>query len=347
MPTSVTSDRACVDTACRRPSGGAAGALVLLLAAGLHGGASAQAPTRGEGDFPAKPVRMVAGFAAGGGSDTICRPVAAQMSAGLGQQVIVDNRVGAGNSIAAELVVKSAPDGYTILCVNANHTLNPVVYDNLPYDTERDLTGISQISASSLILIANPALAAGNVKELVALARAKPNTLNAGTIGTAGSGAVTTAMLKLVAAMPFVIVPYKAAGEAMLGLVRGDVQFAVASQASAMPFLKAGKVKVLAVHSKSRLAYLPDVPTLAESGLHGLDLGPWEGIVAPAKTPPALIDRLNREIVRALRQPEVIKVYASAGVDPVGSSPAEFNEFIRGQLALFRKSFKDGRIAGS
>ncbi len=320
--------------------------LAAVLMAGLHGGAFAQGAAKGAVDYPNKPVRMVAGFAAGGGSDNVCRPVAIQMSLGLGQQVIIDNKVGAGNSIASEFVARSAPDGYTIQCVNANHTLNAFVYDNLPYDTERDFTGISQFSSSALILVGSLSLPANSVKELIALAKAKPNTLNAGTSGTAGSGAVTTAILKEKTGMPFVIIPYKAATEAMLGLVRGDLQFAVASQSSAMALLKGGKIKVLAVHSKKRLAHMPDVPTLEESGLQGLDLGPWEGVIAPARTPPAIIDKLYREILRSLKQPELLKVFTALGVEPVGSSPAEFNEHIRGQLALFRQSFKNGKIGG-
>ena len=318
--------------------------LAAILMAGLHGGAFAQGAPKGGADYPNKPVRLVAGFAAGGGSDNVCRPLSIQMSMGLGQQVIIDNTVGAGNSIASEFVARSVPDGYTIQCVNANHTLNAFVYDNLPYDTERDFTGISQFSSSALILVGSLSLPANSVKELIALAKAKPNTLNAGTSGTAGSGAVTTAILKQKTGMPFVIIPYKAATEAMLGLVRGDLQFAVASQASAMSLLKSGKLKVLAVHSKNRLAHMPDVPTLEESGLPGLDLGPWEGVIAPVKTSPAIIDRLYREIVRSLKQPELLKVFTALGVEPVGSSPAEFNEHIRGQLALFRQTFKDGKI---
>lgn len=319
----------------------------MALAAGAQAApVFAQASKAGAADYPTKPIRMVAGFAAGGGSDTICRPVAAHMSQGLGQQVVVENKVGAGNSIASDFVAKSAPDGYTIQCVNANHTLNAFVYDNLPYDTERDFTGISQISTSALILVGSLSLPAGSVKELIALAKAKPDSLNAGTSGTAGSGAVTTAILKQVTGMPFTIVPYKAATEAMVALVRGEIQFAVASQASAMTLLKSGKIKILAVHSKKRLAHLPDVPTLEESGLRGLDLGPWEGIIAPAKTPPAIIDRLNREIVRTLKQPEVLKIYASHGVEAVGSTPAELNEHIRAQFTLFRQMFKNGKIGG-
>jgi len=308
--------------------------------------ALSQAAKSGANEYPTKPIRMVAGFAAGGGSDNICRPLAIQMSQGLGHQVIVDNRVGAGNSIASDFVAKASPDGYTLQCVNANHTLNAFVYGNLPYDTERDFAGVSQISTSALILVGTPALQANTVKELIALAKAKPNTLNAGTSGTSGSGAVTTAILKQVTGMPFVIIPYKAATEAMLGLIRGDLQFAVASQSSAMALVRSGKLKVIAVHSKKRLPHMPDVPTLEESGLRGLDLGPWEGVIAPAKTPVAIIDKLNREIVRSLKQRELVSVYEALGVEPVGSTPAEFNEHIRGQMALFRQTFKDGKIGG-
>lgn len=295
-------------------------------------------------DYPVRPIRMVAGWPAGGGSDIIARAVSHQLSLILGQQVFVDNKVGAGNTIASDFVAKAAPDGYTLQFVNANHTLNAFVYDHLTYDTEKDFSPISQVSASALILVANLTLPVSSFKELMSLAKAKPGTLNAGTGGTAGSGAVTTEIFKKVSSMPFVTIPYKGGAEAILALIRGDIQFSIISQASSLSFVKSGKLKVFATSSKKRLTYLPDVPTFRELGLAGLDLGPWEGVIAPATVPQAIIEKLHIEIVRALRQTELVTSFSLQGVEVVGSSPVEFGDHIRDQMATFRQAFRGGKI---
>jgi tripartite-type tricarboxylate transporter receptor subunit TctC len=291
-------------------------------------------------NYPERPIRVVAGWPAGGGSDVVARLICSQLSASLGQQVLVDNRAGAGNSIASEIVAKAPANGYTLQFVNANHTLNPFVYEKLSFDTERDFSPVSQVTRSALVLVVNAGLAVGSVKDLAALIHARPDTLAAATAGTAGSGAVTTEVLKRLTGMPFIVVPYKGGGPAMVAVVQGESQFAIASQASAMPFIKSAKVKVLATASRQRPAHLADVPTFQEAGLPAIDLSPWEGIIAPAKTPPAIVDLIYRHAVRALKQPEVLSTLAASGIEPVGSSPQEFREHIHQQLLTLRRVLK-------
>jgi tripartite-type tricarboxylate transporter receptor subunit TctC len=298
----------------------------------------------GAGDYPSRPIRMVAGWPAGGGSDLIARVVCNQLSVELGQQVVVDNRAGAGNTIASDIVTKAPPNGYTLQFVNANHTLNPFVYGNLPYDTERDFIPISQVSRSALVLVVNGGSPIGSMKELMSIAAQKPGSLSAGTSGTAGSSAVTTDLFKRVSGLDYVIVPYKGGGPAMLALMSGEIQFAIATQATAMGFIKNGKLKPLGVSTEKRLPYMPGVPTFLEHGLQGLDLGPWEGIIAPAKTPQAVIDKVHAAVVRALKAPELLASYAAQGIDPVGSTPAEFAAHVRKQLETFKATFKGRKI---
>ncbi len=321
---------------------------ILLLAAialYAHGNALAQrAAQKGDGDFPNKPVRMVAGWPAGGGSDLIARVVCIQLSRSLGHPVIIDNRQGAGNSVASEIVANSAPNGYTLQFVNANHTLNQFVYGKLRYDIVKDFAPISQVSTSALVLVTNASFPATSLKDLIAMAKAKPGSLSAGTSGTAGSGAVTTEIFRLVSGLNFLVVPYKGGAPAMVALLQGEIQFAIGTQATTMGFIKSGKLKVLATSSKTRLAHLPGVPTFDEHGLKGLELGPWEGIIAPAQTPSAVIDRVYRDVVKALKTPEVLESLSSQGIEPVGSTPAEFNTHIRQQLETFSRVYDGGKI---
>lgn len=306
--------------------------------------AGAACAAAGASDYPSRPVRMVAGWPAGGGSDLIARVVCNALSIQLGQQVIIDNRSGAGNTIASEIVAKAPPNGYTLQFVNANHTLNPFVYGNLPYDTERDFIPISQVSRSALFLVVSGGSSIGSMKELMSVIAQKPGALSAGTSGTAGSSAVTTDLFKRVSGLDYVIVPYKGGGPAMLALMGGEIQFAIATQATAMGFIKNGKLKALGVSTEKRLPYMPDVPTFLEHGLQGLDLGPWEGVIAPAKTPKEILDKVHAAVVRAMKSPELLASYAAQGIEPVGSTPAEFAAHIHKQLEMFKTMFKGRKI---
>ena len=320
----------------------AAAALMML---GLQAGASAPVALQGsDGDYPSRPIRMIIGNPPGGGSDLLARVVSNELSKSLQQRVVIDNRPGAGHIVASEIVAKALPNGYTLQWVNANFTFNPFVYGKLPYDTERDFAPVSQLATQPLVLVVTPSFPVATVKDLIAMARAKPGALSASTAGTAGVAAMTTAMFRLQTGTDYVIVPYQGGAQAMLALLRGEVQFSFSTTASGMESIRNGRVKVLATSSKQRLAYLPDAPTFVESGLTGLDIAPWDGILAPAKTPRAIIDRLHRELVKALGLPNVLAHAAASGSETIGSTPDEFAAEIRRQLEMFDRLFKAGII---
>lgn len=313
----------------------------MLFALTLHDARAAQAPPT-DANYPVRPIRIVAGWSAGGGSDVLARLLTNQLSMSLGQQVIIDNRVGAAHTIASDIVVRAAPNGYTLQMINANHTINPFVYPKLPYDTERDFAPVSQLTRNTLVLVANAALPVANVKELIALVHSKPDSVAVATAGVAGTGAVATEALKRLSGMPFIIVPYKSGGPAALAVMQGESQLMIATQSSSMPFIKSGKLKVLASMSKKRLPLFEDVPTFQEAGLPALDLAPWDGLAAPAKTPPAIIDLVHRHVVKALTQPEVASSLASHGFEIVASTPAQFREHIRQEIAMLGQVLKGG-----
>jgi len=313
----------------------------MVLALGLHQASAAQAQPDAA-SYPTRPIRVVAGWPPGGGSDTLARLLTSQLSMSLGQQLIIDNRVGAAHSIASDIVARALANGYTLQMVNANHTINPFVYQKLPYDTERDFAPVSQLTRNTLVLLVHAALPVASVQELIALAHSKPDTLAVATAGVAGTGAVTTEVLKRLSGIPFIIVPYKGGGPAMVAVMQGESQLMIATQSSAMPFIKSGKVKVLAAVSKKRLPLFEEVPTFQEAGLPALELGPWDGLLAPARTPAAIIDLIHRHVVRALTQPEVASALANHGFEIVASTPAEFTEHIHQELAMLRQVFRGG-----
>lgn len=319
-------------------------AALVFLMLGLQAGAAAQSSPDRDTDYPAKPIRILVGVPPGGSTDLVSRIVANEFLKTFGQPVIVDNRPGAGHAVASAIVAKSAPNGYTLQMVNANHTQNPFIVDNLPYDAQRDFTPITQVVTQPLVLVVNASLPVASVKELIAMAKAKPGTLSAGTAGTAGAGALTTLMFKQQTGTDFVTVPYKGGGPALTGLLSGEVQFYFSSMTSSWGAIKNGKVKVLGTSSKTRLPAMPEVPTLLESGLVGLDLAPWDGLVAPAKTPRAIVDRLYREVSRLLKLPDVLAKLSAAGSYPIGNTPDEFAAEIKHQLDVVGRVFKAEKI---
>ncbi|OGA42316.1 MAG: hypothetical protein A3G24_11540 [Betaproteobacteria bacterium RIFCSPLOWO2_12_FULL_62_13] len=322
-------------------------AAVALVMLGLQAGAAAQSRLHtSDSDYPSRPIRIVAGWPAGGGSDHIARIVAKHLTEGLGQQVIIDNRPGAGHTIALTIVANASPDGHTLQMVNANYTLNPFIYGKQPYDIKRDFAPVTQVVSHPLVLVVSASLPVASLKDLIAMAKAKPGALSAGTGGTAGAGAVTTEMFRYVSGTDFVTVPYKGGAQAQLAVVQGEVQFMIGTMTTTMPAIQSGKLKVLATSSKRRLPFFPDVPTFVESGLAGLDIRPWEGIVAPAKTPRPVIDRLHGEVVKMLKLPDIQAQLAKTSSEPIGSTPAEFSTQIQHQLQLFARIFRGGKIVG-
>src|SRR3954467_4340614 len=287
--------------------------LALLLAAALP--AAAQ-------DYPSKPIRIVVGYAAGGGNDIIVRVMQPEMSKGLGQTVIVDNKPGAQSIIAAETVAKSAPDGYTLLMgPSGPMTINPATYSKLPYDVRRDFAPISLICQFPLIVAVSASLPVKNVKELIAYAKANPGKANYSS--SAGIFQVTTELFKQKTGTNFVMIPYKSSGESVQALLTGDAMVTFVDPPPVSGPMKAGTVRAIAVTSAERHPSWPDLPTMAEAGVPDMQVQVFTAFFAPAKTPPAIIARLQKEVARAVQTPEVKERFGQMGLDPVGSTPDE------------------------
>ena len=302
----------------------------------LAGAASLVAlPARGE-TFPSKPVQLIVPLGPGGINDIISRLIAAKLTESWGQQVIVVNKPGAGGIIGSEAVTKAAPDGYTILMVYSSHMVNPSLYSKLPYDSVRDFAPITLVNTVNLVLTVSPTVPVNSVQELIALAKAKPGTLNFGTSGIGSLGHLAALRFAKAAGIDVVHVPYKSAPEVITAMLRGDASFYFDSPITALPFIRSGKVKALAVTSAARSSVMPDVPTIAEAALPGFEVVGWNGLLAPAGTPKPTIDKLNADIVRILRRQEVVDQLKEQGVDVVGNTPEEFAARISADIAKWR-----------
>jgi tripartite-type tricarboxylate transporter receptor subunit TctC len=308
-------------------------ALIVLCAAAA--GAAAQG-------YPSKPIRMVVGFPPGGGNDIIARMVGAKMQEAWGQPVIIDNKPGANSIIATEFVAKSAPDGYTLL-VNATGgmSVNPVLYAKRPYDTLKDFVPISMVGSFPLVLIVHPAVPANSVQEFVAYAKANPGKLNYAAGSTAFQ--VASEMFKQMAGVDIHHIPYKGSTAAISAVMSGDVQMTIVDTPPLVPQIKSGRVRGLAVTSARRAAAMPDLPTIAES-FPGYDMSLWIGIFAPAGTPADIAAKLNAEIARIVRLPEVRDKLDNMGVEPIGNSSEQMAELIRGELFRFGSVIKAASI---
>jgi tripartite-type tricarboxylate transporter receptor subunit TctC len=293
--------------------------------------------------FPTRPIRMVVGFTPGGQPDITARMLAPRLYDALHQQVIVDNRPGAGGVVAAKIVADASADGHTLLFVSSSHVAIPAVHAKLPYDTLRDFAGITITTTACYLLVVPATLNVKTPADLIALAKAKPGQLNYGSGGT-GSGAHFAAeMFKHSANIDAVHVPYRGIPEALTDLISGRIQFFLSPLASSVALVREGRIRALAVTAKKRVAVYADVPTLAESGLPGFQWDSWSGLLAPAKTPRPIIDKLNREITRVLSQPEIQQRLSSMGAEASPNSPAEFDKLIAEQVAL---TIKLARQAG-
>ena len=293
--------------------------------------------------YPAKPIRMVVGFPPGGGNDIVARMVGSKMQEAWGEPVLIDNKPGANSIIAAEYVAKSAPDGYTLL-VNATGgmSVNPVLYAKLPYDPLKDFVPISMVGVFPLVLVVHPSLPAGSVTELVAYARANPGKLDY----SAGSTAfqVATEMLKQMTGTDIRHIPYKGSAAAIAAVIAGDVQMTIVDTPPLVAQIKAGKVKALGVTSAKRAASMPELPTIAESEVPGYEMVLWIGVFAPAGTPREIVSKLNAEIVRIVRLPDIRAELAGMGVDPVGNTSEQMAEWIRREIARFGPVVKAANI---
>jgi len=289
-------------------------------------------PTIAQEAYPVKAVRLMVGFSPGGGQDISARILSKYLSAAWGQSVIVENRAGANGMIAAEAVARSVPDGYTLHMFTANDAVNAGTRPKIPYDTLRDLAPITTVSSSPYLLAAHPSLPVKNTKDLIALAKARPGQLSYASSGTGSPIHLSTALFSKMADVNMLHVPYKGAGPALIDLVSGQIQVSMASLLSFKQHLDAGRLKVLAVTGSVRSAQLPDIPTIAESGVPGYEATTWNGVAAPAKTPPAIIAAVNRELVRLLASPEVSGIFLKQGTQPQSSTPEAFAGKIKTEI---------------
>jgi len=295
--------------------------------------------------YPSKPVRIVVPFPPGGPADVLARTVADKLQASLGQPVVVDNRPGAGGNIGMELVAKAAPDGHTLVLAPAgNLTVNPSLYRNVPYDVARDFAPVTVIAAVPNVLVVNAQVPAKDVGELIAYAKANPGKLNFASPGPGSGAHLAGELLKSSAGIEMVHVPFNGVAPAVTAVVAGNVQVMFAGTSSAMPQVAAGKLRALGVASPKRIASAPALPTLDESGLPGFDVTSWYSIVAPAGTPSAVIDRLQKDIAKALEAPEVRARLAGLGAEPVANTPSDFAQMIKLESAKWGKIVKDANI---
>jgi len=290
--------------------------------------------------YPTRPIRMIVGFAPGGGTDLTARPVAQKLSELMGQQVIVENRPGAGGNIATEQVARAAPDGYTLLMGTiASLAISPGLYGNLRFDPETDFAPVIQVVDATNVLALHPSVPANSVKELIALARHR--SLSAGSSGVAATGHLSIELFNLMAGVKLVHVPYKGGAPAMGDLVGGQVHLIFATAASAIPHIKSGRIKGIAVTTAKRSSLLPELPTISEAGLAGFDANNWYGLVAPARTPRAIIDQLNAEVTKILNMPDVRTTLFNQGLDPAPGTPEQFGAYIKSERAKWAKVIKE------
>ena len=310
----------------------------LFLAAVL----CAQAAFAAEQSYPSRPVRLVVGFAPGGSTDVTARIVAERLGSAFGQQVIVDNRTGAGGNIGADIVAKSSPDGYTVLLATTGvMAFNDYLYTKLPYDAQKDFAPVTQIGSLPLIIVVPASLPAKSVKDLVALAKAAPGKYTFGSSGVGGATHVTAELFKALAGIDIVHVPYKGSGQMMTDLVGGQIQIAFDQISSSIGFVKTGKLRALGITTAKRSELLPDLPSIAEGGVAGYEATSWNGLAVRAGTSRAIVDRLQQETRKQIFDPAVKPRLFELGIEPIGSTPEQFAALIKSERAkwipLFRK----------
>lgn len=314
--------------------------LPVMLAFGAAAASFAHAQT-----FPSKPVKMIVPFPAGGPTDIVARLIGQRLSESWGHQTMIDNRPGGGGLIGAQLAVKSPPDGYTIYLGGITTlVLSTYVHKNMSYDAQRDFLPVTLATTQPLLLQVHPTLPVKTLNDYLALARARPGELNYATSGPGGSGHLAGELLRLMTKINIVHVPYRGAPPAINDLLAGQVQSMIGSLLAVVPHIRVGKIRALAVTGEKRSAAVPDVPTFAEAGLPGYDASTWNGIMVPAGTPRAIVDRLNSEIVKILRMPNTVERLSFDGSVAVGNSPEEFAAFIKGEHAKWSRVVREANI---
>jgi tripartite-type tricarboxylate transporter receptor subunit TctC len=295
-------------------------------------------------DYPVRPIRMILGFAPGGSTDLVARVVAQRMAEAWGQQVVVDNRPGANGMIGADLVAKASPDGYSLLLSSIGPmAINASLY-KMPYDIVADFAPVTYTGNVTNLLVVHPSVPVANVKELIALAKAQPGKLTFGSSGTGGAPHMAVELFRILAKVNVVHVPYKGGGPAMADLVGGQISGSFASMPSSIPFVRAGKLRALAVTAPKRSPAEPQVPTISEAGIPGFSVLDWQGLFTTAKTPPAVVNKLNSEVVRILKLPDVVERLATAGVEIQTSTPKEWGDFVKSEIAKWAKVVKESGV---
>jgi tripartite-type tricarboxylate transporter receptor subunit TctC len=298
--------------------------VIRLLAAVLLSASAAVAA-----DYPTKPIHLIVPFPPGGGNDTVARAIAQQAGPDLGQPLVIDNRPGAGGSVGAELAAKAPPDGYTLFLGGVgSHAINPNLHEHLSYDPIRDFAPVSLLASAPLVLVVHPSVKATSVAELIALARANPGKINYASNGNGSSSHLAAVTFTSLTGTDMVHVPYKGLSPALQDLLTGQVQLMFSSVVAILPHVQAGQLRALATTGAKRMALLPDLPTVAESGVPGYQASSWYGILAPAGTPADVVKKLNAALVKVVAQPEVRKALAREGAEPVGDAPEAFGAFI-------------------
>jgi len=309
-------------------------ATVALLACGVAG---AQ-------EYPTRPIRLIAPFAPGGPTDLFARLMGAKLGERLGQPVLVENRPGAGGSVGAEAAAKASPDGYTLVLVSSSFAVNATLYPKLPYDTLKDFAPVTLLASAPFLLAANQGVPAGSVRELIAYAKANPGKLNYGSGGSGSGPHIVAELFKSEAGVNIVHIPYKGTGPLIAALVAGDVQLAFGNIFALVPQIKSGRLKAIAVTGRERSSALPEVPTVAESGLPGFEAVGVHGLLAPAGTPRRIVDKLNAECVAILRSPEVRSQLASEGAEPVGNTPEQYAAHIAAEVQKWGRLVRERGI---
>jgi tripartite-type tricarboxylate transporter receptor subunit TctC len=315
-----------------------AGLALSFVIAGLCGIAQAQT-------YPTKTIRMIVAYPPGGGTDIVGRLIGQKLAESLGQNVVVDNRGGTTGNIGTELAARATPDGHTLLMGNvAPNAINVSLFKKLPFDPVKDFAPVSLVAITPNILVVHPGLPVHTVKDLLELAKAKPGTLNYPSAGVGSSSHLAGELLRALAHADIVHVPYKGGGPALIALLSGQMQIMFATMPAAMPHVKAGKLRPVAVTTSKRSQTLPELPTIAESGVKGYEAATWYGVLAPAGTPGPVITRLHAEVVRAVESPDMRERFASQGFEPAGTTPAEFAAYIKAEIAKWGKVIRQAGI---
>lgn len=296
-------------------------------------------------NYPVKPVRVISGFAPGGGSDIMARLVADKLHETWGRPFIVDNRPGAGGTIAMTMAANATPDGYTLLVISGSALVNAVYVSKVPFDMLKAYAPITQLTSGPYLFVVNPSVKAQSVKELIALAKTRPGQLNYGSSGTGSSAHLGGELFKHLTGTDMVHVPFKGSGAMMIDLIGGHIQVGIPSAISGMPHVRSGKLRALAVTSQKRSPLMPDLPTVAEAGVPGFSIDSWYGIVAPTGTPTAIVGKLNSEVARSMKTPAVVTLLAKEGALPAAGAPAELHALMKDEIDKWGKVIKASNIS--